>query len=65
LTFRDDDEELFDMNHVEYIRRDIEGSDGDTRRKSASELVRFVFPNPNPGTHCFTSNAGHGSDRLR
>jgi len=65
LTFRDDDEELFDMNHVEYIRRDIEGSDGDTRRKGASELVRFVFPNPNPGTHCFTSNAGHGSDRLR
>tara|TARA_B110000977_G_scaffold100003_1_gene131240 strand:+ start:15818 stop:18799 length:2982 start_codon:yes stop_codon:yes gene_type:complete len=40
LQFRDDDEELFDMNHVEYIRRDIEGSDGDTRRRGACELVR-------------------------
>jgi exportin-2 (importin alpha re-exporter) len=37
---REEDEELFDMNHVEYIRRDIEGSDSDTRRRMACELVK-------------------------
>lgn len=40
LQFREDDEELFESNHVEYIRRDIEGSDSDTRRKGACELVK-------------------------
>ena len=33
LQFREDDEELIESNHVEYIRRDIEGSDSDTRRR--------------------------------
>jgi exportin-2 (importin alpha re-exporter) len=40
LQFREDDEELFQSNHVEYIRRDIEGSDSDTRRRGACELVK-------------------------
>eukprot|EP00271_Cylindrocystis_brebissonii_P023161 TRINITY_DN9424_c0_g1_i1.p1 TRINITY_DN9424_c0_g1~~TRINITY_DN9424_c0_g1_i1.p1 ORF type:complete len:976 (+),score=170.09 TRINITY_DN9424_c0_g1_i1:234-3161(+) len=40
LTFRDEDEELFDMNPVEYIRRDMEGSDSDTRRRMACELLK-------------------------
>ena len=40
LQFREDDEELFESNHVEYIRRDIEGSDSDTRRRGACELVK-------------------------
>lgn len=31
VRIRDEDEELFEMNHVEYIRRDVEGSDLDTR----------------------------------
>jgi exportin-2 (importin alpha re-exporter) len=31
VRIRDEDEELFEMNHVEYIRRDVEGSDMDTR----------------------------------
>jgi exportin-2 (importin alpha re-exporter) len=31
VTIRDEDEELFESNHVEYIRRDVEGSDMDTR----------------------------------
>lgn len=34
------DEELFDDNPVEFLRRDIEGSDNDTRRRVASDLVR-------------------------
>lgn len=42
LRARDEDEELFDMNGVEYIRRDTEGSDTDTRRRSAAELVKAL-----------------------
>jgi len=42
LQFRDDDEELFSENHVEYIRRDLEGSDADTRRRGACELVKSL-----------------------
>mmetsp|Transcript_11685 Transcript_11685/g.49963 ORF Transcript_11685/g.49963 Transcript_11685/m.49963 type:complete len:1008 (+) Transcript_11685:289-3312(+) len=42
LTFTNDDEELFETNHVEYVRRDIEGSDSDTRRRGACELVRAL-----------------------
>jgi exportin-2 (importin alpha re-exporter) len=34
--------ELFDDNPVEFIRRDIEGSDNDTRRRTASDLVRAL-----------------------
>lgn len=33
LRVRDEDEELFDMNPLDYIRRDQEGSDSDTRRR--------------------------------
>ena len=40
MLFRDADEELFEDNPEEYIRKDIEGSDLDTRRRSASDLVR-------------------------
>ncbi|CAM6129189.1 unnamed protein product [Calypogeia fissa] len=40
VRLRDEDEELFEMNHVEYIRRDMEGSDLDTRRRVACELVK-------------------------
>lgn len=40
VMIREDDEELFEMNHIEYIRRDIEGSDLDTRRRIACELVK-------------------------
>lgn len=35
-------EEMFDMNWVEYVRRDTEGSDSDTRRRAASELVKSL-----------------------
>ena len=42
LQFRDDDEELFNDNYVEYIRRDLEGSDADTRRRGSCELVKAL-----------------------
>ena len=34
--------EVFESNFVEYIRRDTEGSDFDTRRRAATELVRSL-----------------------
>lgn len=40
LTATEADEELFEDNPTDYIRKDMEGSDQDTRRRSASELVR-------------------------
>lgn len=40
LHLRESDEELFEDNPVEYIRRDIEGSDSDTRRRGAADLVK-------------------------
>ena len=39
---REDDEEMFEMNPVEYIRRDSEGSDADTRRRTAADLLRAL-----------------------
>jgi len=43
LTATDDDEELFEMNPSDYIRKDIEGSDQNTRRRSAMDLVRALL----------------------
>ncbi|CAK4329689.1 unnamed protein product [Aphanomyces euteiches] len=40
LQLRESDVELFEDNPLEYIRRDIEGNDGDTRRSAAIELLR-------------------------
>lgn len=42
LRVREDDEEMFEMNPVEYIRRDAEGSDADTRRRAAADLLRAL-----------------------
>lgn len=36
------DNELFEDNPEEYIRRDIEGSDVDTRRRAACDLVKVL-----------------------
>lgn len=36
------DNELFVDNPEEYIRRDIEGSDVDTRRRAACDLVKVL-----------------------
>lgn len=42
MQFRESDEEMFEDNAEEFIRRDIEGSDVDTRRRSACDLVRAL-----------------------
>lgn len=42
LIFTASDEELFEDNPEEYIRRDIEGSDVETRRRAVSDLVRTL-----------------------
>jgi hypothetical protein len=42
LQVREEDEEVFEMNPLEYIRRDAEGSDSDTRRRAAADLVRSL-----------------------
>lgn len=40
LELREEDEELFEDNPVEYVRRDLEGSDTETRRRGSVELVK-------------------------
>ncbi|KAH7510899.1 hypothetical protein FEM48_ZijujUnG0073300 [Ziziphus jujuba var. spinosa] len=45
VRLRDDDEELFEMNYVEFIRRDMEGSDLDTMRRIACELLKGIATN--------------------
>lgn len=42
LTFRDIDEELFEDDPEEYVKRDIEGSDVETRRRAACDLVQAL-----------------------
>lgn len=42
MQFREADEELFEDNPEEYLRRDLEGSDIGTRRHSACNLVRAL-----------------------
>lgn len=42
MDFRASDEELFEDNAEEYIRRDIEGSDIETRRRAACDLVKTL-----------------------
>lgn len=42
MEFRESDEELFEDNPEDYIRRDIEGSDVDTRRRAACDLVKTL-----------------------
>ena len=34
--------QVFEMNPLEYIRRDAEGSDSDTRRRAAADLVKSL-----------------------
>ncbi|VVB03515.1 unnamed protein product [Arabis nemorensis] len=45
VSLRDEDEELFDINYIEFIRRDMEGSDVDTRRRIACELLKGLATN--------------------
>lgn len=45
VRLREEDEELFEMNYVEFIRRDMEGSDLETRRRIACELLKGIAGN--------------------
>lgn len=42
VRFRAEDEEAFESNYVEFLRRDLEGSDTDTRRRAACDFVRCL-----------------------
>jgi len=55
MEFRNADEEQFEDNPEEYIRRDLEGSDVDTRRRAACDLVRGLIKfAEQPVTHIFS-----------
>ena len=43
LTLRDSDMELFEDEPIEFIRRDLEGSDNDTRRRAATDFLRGLM----------------------
>ncbi|KAG0324831.1 importin-alpha export receptor [Dissophora globulifera] len=43
MGLRESDEELFEDEPIEYIKRDLEGSDSETRRRAATELVRGLL----------------------
>ncbi|KAI9013270.1 Cse1-domain-containing protein [Gaertneriomyces semiglobifer] len=43
MGLRESDEELFEDDPIEFIRRDMEGQDTDTRRRAASDLVRGLL----------------------
>ena len=43
LTLRDSDMELFEDEPIEFIRRDLEGSDSDTRRRAATDFLRGLM----------------------
>ena len=45
VGFREQDQELFEDNPEEFIRRDLEGSDQATRRRAACDLIRSLSRN--------------------
>lgn len=61
LQLRSSDEELFEDNPMDYIRRDIEGSDGDSRRSAARDLVRGLLGVSNAAVTqiCMTTIQSH------
>jgi exportin-2 (importin alpha re-exporter) len=42
ITLRESDLEMFEDDPIEYTRRDLEGSDVDSRRRSATEFLRAL-----------------------
>ena len=42
VALRDSDIEMFEDEPIEFIRRDLEGSDSETRRKAAGDLLRQI-----------------------
>ena len=43
MTLRESDMELFEDEPIEFIRRDLEGSDSDTRRRAATDFLRGLL----------------------
>lgn len=43
VSLRTSDEEQFEDEPIEYIRRDLEGSDADTRRRAATDFLRQLL----------------------
>ena len=43
ISLRDTDIELFEDEPIEFIRRDLEGSDSDTRRRAATDFLRALM----------------------
>ena len=43
VSLRDSDLELFEDEPIEFIRRDLEGSDSDTRRRAATDFLRGLL----------------------
>ncbi len=43
LSLRESDMELFEDEPIEFIRRDLEGSDSDTRRRAATDFLRQLM----------------------
>ena len=48
LSLRESDVELFEDEPIEYIRRDLEGSDSDTRRRAATDFCGLSWSNSRP-----------------
>lgn len=45
MTMRESDVEMFEDEPIEYTRRDLEGSDSDTRRRAATDFLRELATN--------------------
>ncbi|KAK2739185.1 importin-alpha export receptor [Myotisia sp. PD_48] len=45
VTLRESDIEMFEDEPIEFIRRDLEGSDSDTRRRAATDFLRQLLQN--------------------
>ncbi|KAK8199919.1 CAS/CSE protein [Phyllosticta capitalensis] len=43
VSLRESDIEMFEDEPIEYIRRDLEGSDSDTRRRAATDFLRQLI----------------------
>ncbi|KAI9661949.1 MAG: importin-alpha export receptor [Bathelium mastoideum] len=43
LTLRESDVELFEDDPIEFIRRDLEGADSDTRRRATTDFLRGLM----------------------
>ena len=69
ITLREADEELFEDEPIEYIRRDLEGADSDTRRRAATDLLRRLMQSFRETVtnvtmqHIQTSLSAYSSDR--